>query len=296
MSRSLSDERPGAGRRVAACYAKIDDTMTRGPVNRAVGIAHETSVVRLFRLRDWPRLICDILLFRVMRFVHLPREGSARTVEMRDGTVLTYRLNRGDIQALREIWLDQVYMPWPEASTLRQVVDLGANIGFTSIYLYRRLTVEYLIAVEPDPDNVRVLRQNLRQNSIPSAIITAAVGPIDGHASFRRDRASNLGFVDPAGELDIRIVSMDSVIADLPSHTAETLLKVDIEGGEEELFAGDVPWLSRFDYLMAELHPSRANMTRIMNVFEAAGLHLRAGSNRGEPVSCWLRETHSQAA
>ena len=54
----------------------------------------------------------------------------------------------------------QVYMPWPEASTLRQVVDLGANIGFTSIYLYRRLTVEYLIAVEPDPDNVRVLRQN----------------------------------------------------------------------------------------------------------------------------------------
>lgn len=270
----------------------------RGPLNRLGGVVHELSVLTRFRLAYWPRLCADILLFRAMRFVRLPHQDETRTVRMRDGTLLTYRLNRGDIQAIREIWLDEVYMPSPEAAKLRQIVDLGANIGFTSVYLYRRLNAAHVVAVEPDPANVAILRRNLEQNGVRATVIDAAVGPFDGHASFRRDRASNLGRLDEGGDLTVRVVSMPSVIRYLPDARAGTLLKVDIEGGEEQLYTGDLSWLDRFDYLVGELHPERADLERITGLIAMSGLRFRPGRGSGEPVACWVRpgsESHVAA-
>jgi FkbM family methyltransferase len=261
----------------------------RGPLAHVRGIAHELSVLRLFGLADWARLFGDILLFRVMRFARLPREDAPRTVNMRDGTVLTYRLNRGDIQVLREIWLDEVYMPPPEAAGLQTVVDLGANIGFTSVYLFRRLNARHVTAVEPDPANVRILERNLRQNDVCATVISAAVGPVDGLATFRRDRASNRGRLETDGDLNVSVISMNQLLNHVPQPDSRVFLKVDIEGGEEQLFTGDLSWLGRFDCLMAELHPEVADMRRITTLIEQAGLSFRLGGGRGQPPSCWVR-------
>jgi FkbM family methyltransferase len=274
--------------------AKIFLMMRRGPLNRVTGVAHELSVLRQFRLAYWPRLLADILLFRAMHFVRLPREDTARTVQMRDGTWLTYRLNRGDIQAIREVWLDEVYLPPPEATGLHQVVDLGANIGFTSLYLSRQLNAPHLIAVEPDPANVSILRRNLEQNDMRAIVIDAAAGDFDGWASVRRERASNLGQLDAGGDVSVRVVSMASVNDRLPDQAGRTLLKIDIEGGEEQLFTGDLSWLQRFDCLLAELHPGRANLDRITGVIEASGLRFRP-AGRGGTTSCWVRAGASGA-
>lgn len=271
----------------------MPDVGNRGPADRARGIARELSVVKQFAVRHRPRLACDILLYRVMRLTRVPREGAPRTVQMQDGTKLTYRLNRGDIQAIREIWLDEVYKPWPDRTGRYQLVDLGANIGFTSVYLARRLTLEYVVAVEPDPANARILRRNLDQNRVPAQVLEAAVGPTDGRASFRRDRDSNVGRLDAAGEIGVQVMSMPSVIEHLPNGARPTLIKVDIEGGEEELFSGDVSWLAHFDCLMAEFHPTLANTDRIIELIEASGLQFRAGGVRGEPTTCWIRARQS---
>lgn len=253
----------------------------------------ELLVVQQFAVRHWPRVAADVLLYRLMVVTRVPREGACRTVQMRDGTMLTYRLNRGDIQAIREIWRDEVYKPGAEMTALTQLVDLGANIGFTSLYLARRLNLEYVIAVEPDPTNARILRRNLEQNEVPGHVVEAAVGPTDGRAAFRRDRDSRVGRLDAVGDIGVRVLSMRSVIENLPEEVRPTMLKIDIEGGEEELFSGDVSWLGHFDCLMAELHPGLADMDRITGLIEAAGLRFRAGGPRGEPTGRWLRRNGS---
>jgi FkbM family methyltransferase len=260
----------------------------RGPLRRVAGIAHELSVLGRFRLAYWPRLSADIVLFRFMHFARVPREDVARTVQMRDGTYLTYRLNRGDIQAIREIWLDEVYLPPPGANALCQVVDLGANIGFTSVYLARRLNAAQVVAVEPDPANVVILRRNLEQNGVHAIVVDAAVSHFDGHASFRSERASNLGQLDAEGDLKVRVVSMGTINDHLPAGAGPALLKVDIEGGEEQLFTGDLAWLRRFDCVLAELHPGRADLTRIASLIEEAGLRF-CPAGRGGTTSCWVR-------
>jgi FkbM family methyltransferase len=244
-------------------------------------------------MRSWPRLVADILAFRLLRLVTLPRADSTRTVAMLDGALLTYRLNRGDIQAIREIWLDEVYMPPHEAYSMRTVIDLGANIGFTSVYLARRLRPSRLVAVEPDPDNVAILRRNLAQNGIEAVVIEAAIGPADGSARFRRNTSSNLGSLAADGDLTVAVVSVPTVLERLGPSPQRTLLKLDIEGGEEQLFGADVGWLDRVGCLLAELHPTVVDTERILALLERSGLAFRLGGGPGRPPACWVRASDS---
>ena len=82
---------------------------------------------------------------------------------------------------------------------------------------------------------------------------------------------------------------MPTVVSRLTDPNCETLLKMDIEGGEQQLFQGDLSWLGRFAWLFAELHPARADIERIATLIEAEGLHFRPGAGRGGPTACWTR-------
>jgi FkbM family methyltransferase len=65
------------------------------------------------------------------------------------------------------------------------MIDAGANIGFSSVYLACRWGATRIVAVEPDPENAELLRRNLAQNGVEAEVIEAAVGAEDGEASFR---------------------------------------------------------------------------------------------------------------
>jgi FkbM family methyltransferase len=65
------------------------------------------------------------------------------------------------------------------------VVDVGANIGYNTIYFSRRVgPAGKVIAVEPAADNVRVLGENLARNAIQNVVVHAVAG---GRARGRRD-------------------------------------------------------------------------------------------------------------
>lgn len=69
------------------------------------------------------RLALDIVLYRVLRVIRLPNENRPRTIRLRSGERLTYRLNRGDIQSIREVFFGEVYR-LPFSLQPRVVVDL----------------------------------------------------------------------------------------------------------------------------------------------------------------------------
>jgi FkbM family methyltransferase len=50
------------------------------------------------------------------------------------------------------VWFDEVYrLPFDEPSGT--LLDLGANIGLTSVWLAKKYQIERVIAVEPDRTN-----------------------------------------------------------------------------------------------------------------------------------------------
>src|SRR4051794_22115217 len=105
------------------------------------------------------RFASDVFLSRLIGRVPLPNSNRDRAIRVRGGIELHYRLNRGDLQSIREVWIDEVYR-LPFDVTPEVLVDLGANIGLTSLWLARRYGCRTVIAVEPSPDNARLARLN----------------------------------------------------------------------------------------------------------------------------------------
>jgi FkbM family methyltransferase len=215
------------------------------------------------------QLALDFALYRVLRV--LPRLGNGapeRTVRFRNGIVITYRLNRGDIQGIREIFLDQAYR-LPFDCNPSCVVDLGANIGLTSVWLAKTYGATRIVAVEPDPSNAKLVRQNLRANGIDATVIEAAIGSSDGTAFFSNNRESNIGKVASSGN-PVTMISMSTLLAQLGEGQMIDVLKLDIEGGEQELLSGNLDWLKRVSAIIAEFHPEVIDYPGCIRAIEGA--------------------------
>ncbi|MCW3000030.1 MAG: FkbM family methyltransferase [Solirubrobacterales bacterium] len=68
----------------------------------------------------------------------------------------------------------------------RVVLDVGGNIGTSSIYAVRRYGAKGAIAFEPAPANLRLLRLNLLENDVADAVnvIAAALSDVDGEVTL----------------------------------------------------------------------------------------------------------------
>lgn len=229
------------------------------------------------------RLALDVVLYRLLLLVKLPGAGRERTVFLKPGVTLTYRLNRGDILAVREVWMDEVY-ELPFQVQTECLVDLGANIGLASLWLTRRYGFSRIVAVEPLQSNVRLLQVNLAQNGIVAEIIQAAVARSDGTARFEASVDSNAGRLGDAGEV-VETVSMESVLERLPRACDVDLLKIDIEGAEAELLEDSPRWLPRVRSILVEIHQDLVDAASVVAAVKKSGmLHVNSGiQGSGEP-------------
>lgn len=208
---------------------------------------------------------------------HLPVEWRRQLqMGLRIGTLdVSCRLNAGDIQSVREVLIDEVYR-LPFDMQPRAIVDLGANIGLTSLYYEAKYPGVSIVAVEADPQNAALARRNLALLS--AQVVEAAIAAHPGKISFKSSASSNLGHIDTTGDLDVVAVTMDEVL-DLLSGGRADLVKIDIEGGEEGLFSANCSWLDRVDAIIIEMHPPTVDVERIIRTVESAGLeYVPAGS------------------
>lgn len=227
------------------------------------------------------RYATDLFILRLAPSNHM------RQIRLSGGTLLFYRVNRGDMQSIREVFLDKAYrLPFPSQSEV--LVDLGANIGTAAVWLAKQYGYSKVIAVEPSPKNAQLALTNMRNNGINAELIEAAVGPEDGTAFFADAEASNLGHISDKGR-PVRMVSMDSILGHLPQETMVDV-KMDIEGGEEALLRGDLTWLSRVRSVVAEFHPDIIDYPGAIRVLQDAGFsYIAAGSAHENSMDAFIK-------
>jgi FkbM family methyltransferase len=237
---------------------------------------------------SFARYTADVLLYRALRLGSLGATNRLRRIAFQDGSRITYRLNRGDVQSIREIYLDEVYrLPFQLRPDV--VIDLGAHIGLTSVFLAKRYGSPSIIAVEPDPSNAQLARANVASNNVRAEVIEAAVGPKDGAVRFQVSRDSNRGHIGARG-LEVPMVSMDSLLEMTPDGRAD-LVKMDIEGGEEDLLSGDIAWLSRVRSMIIEFHPGLIDYGRLVGVLQDSGFrYVPAGSAWRGSMDAFIRD------
>jgi FkbM family methyltransferase len=218
------------------------------------------------------RYAMDVILYRALFFVTIPTMNRERTIRVRSGLTITYRLNRGDILTVKEVIVNQCYR-LPFAISPRVLVDLGANIGLTSLWYSRRYDPDMIIAVEPSPLNIPLLRKNLEANGVRVKVIEGAIGPVDGSAQFRLNRDHNMGSIGESGETTVAMLSMHTLIDAALSGETVDVVKMDIEGGEQQLLSCNREWLRQVRSLIVEFHPTLVDYPALLSILEGEGFH-----------------------
>lgn len=135
------------------------------------------------------------------------------------------------------------------------IVDCGANIGASVLWLSARYPEAHIVAIEPAPDNFELLQKNCR--GVDADLIQAGIGKEDGVAWLSDPRGGGMGYrtTDENTGVQIPLVSLKTVMDRMPASTyAPFLLKVDIEGGEKALFGSDTELLNQFPVIIMEPH------------------------------------------
>jgi FkbM family methyltransferase len=159
------------------------------------------------------------------------------------------RSHTTDISVLKEQLVSDGYRAIVRyASEPRTIVDLGANTGLVARWLAHRYPGARVICVEPEPNNLELLRRN----ADGAEIVEACIGARERQVALATTTGSWGFSMTDEDDGETPVITMDRLIAE---HGLDRIdvLKCDIEGAEAELFE-DAPWMSRVGMAVVECH------------------------------------------
>lgn len=146
-----------------------------------------------------------------------------------------------------------------ETSEPKVIVDVGANIGAVTLLYARKYPTAKIYAIEPEAGNFEMLKMNVgvRAGIVP---IRQAIWSRHMTREIQNRRTGAWGYtladlpadVQGMGQT-VECVTMDEFMTQQGIGRID-ILKMDIEGGEKEIFEHPEGWLDRVDMLAVELH------------------------------------------
>jgi FkbM family methyltransferase len=169
------------------------------------------------------------------------------------------RLRTTDVHLCSEILLDGLY-EWELPETPKVIVDVGANIGLSTIFYANRFPSARIIAIEPHPFNYEMLKKNTALYPNVTTMRAALwkenrelniFDPGGGNTTFRT--GDNRGVSGAEGAGSVAGITLDKLMADYELPRVD-FMKIDVEGAEKEIFAHADPWIDRVGLFAIELH------------------------------------------
>lgn len=235
------------------------------PRDRTTDVRWLPNYIKTYGVVEGPRL-----LWRIARLDHADKSEPASVIVPQLGEIWLRGATR-DHAIFQQIWIKREYdlavsaphhfsllMDRYRASLARGklpiILDAGAHVGMSVLWWRRLFPKARIVAVEPSSANVAVLRRNLARLENVLVLHAALAG-----------KPGSLRIVDPAvGGSAVR-VSADGAGEWIPALTVAQILeqvetdeillaKIDIEGGEADLFTDNLAWLDHTHALAVETH------------------------------------------
>ncbi|GAA4779305.1 hypothetical protein GCM10023219_28960 [Stakelama sediminis] len=166
------------------------------------------------------------------------------------------------------------------------IIDCGANIGLSAYYFSREFPESRIVAVEPEVNNFTMIKKNC--DGLGNIDFkNAAIGSVDGFATIDDSGSKNNAFRTSrtdSGKGAIPILSIDTILSE-NTDLVPFIVKIDIEGFEDDLFSRNTGWVAKVPLLIAETHdwmlPGQANSR---NFLRAISNEDRDFVHRGENI------------
>jgi FkbM family methyltransferase len=178
------------------------------------------------------------------------------------------------------------------------VVDAGANIGASALYLTQLDPRIHVCAIEPEPGNFSVLKKN--STDLPITAIEAALASESGKLWLTDPGIGEWGFRvgKRAGALEVTAVTVADILNKFDAPRYRPLIcKIDIEGGESDLFRTNDTWIDQFPLIIIELHdwliPGTCNSKTFLSAISKRHFDL---TYRGENMFCFNNDLLSNYA
>lgn len=174
-----------------------------------------------------------------------------------------------DIAVVRQIFVDEDYAVGSSghAAALRSyydsiiasgrkplIIDCGGNTGLATKYFAETYPGSTIVCVEPEEHNMEMARINNPGSDI--RFLLAGIGNSDARADIVDPGEGNWAYRTETSENGrTQIVSVNSILGDEQlGDCTPFIIKVDIEGFEQNLFEKNTEWLDAFPLLIIELH------------------------------------------
>jgi len=139
------------------------------------------------------------------------------------------------------------------------VADVGAFIGLYTLAIAQRVGANgRVVAFEPNPESHALLRSHVELNTLTDRVELhqLAVGAEEGVVALTVNRGSMAAITQrtDSSTVSVRCVRLDDVWGDRPLD----VLKIDVEGYEEQVLRGATRLLSRQErprVIFIEVHP-----------------------------------------
>ena len=146
-------------------------------------------------------------------------------------------------------------------------IDLGANIGYTTLSMLKHIDSGYVYAIEPDPRNFTLLERNILKNKFGDKceLASAAVSDVNGEMDFWLSDSSNVSSVHKTKNSSEKIkVNSYTLGKFLEDRRFPNFIKMDVEGHEVQILNGALKYFNENEgdiRILMEVHPTFYNET-----------------------------------
>jgi len=144
-------------------------------------------------------------------------------------------------------------------------VDLGSNIGYTTLYMLENCGDDgFVYAIEPDPRNLKLLKENIEENGYENhETVHCAISDNNGEIDFWEASKPNLSSVTKNKYSTNKIsVPCYTLTSFLEGRRYPNFIKMDVEGHEVKIFESGLDYFSKnegYTSMLVEVHPALYN-------------------------------------
>jgi FkbM family methyltransferase len=218
--------------------------------------------LNLKRLSANPYKKINLNWFKIKYYKHLPA-GKMKS-HLLFGKTLYFTDSIQLVNGLKEIFIEEMYRQELKANPY--IIDCGANIGLSIIYMKQQYPYAEIVAFEPDETNFQLLSKNVDSFGYGDVNLCKEAIWIDNTTlrfSSQGTMTSKIEMGAGAGTIEVKAIRLRDLL-----NREVDFLKIDIEGAEYKVLCDIADKLFLVKNMFLEYHGTFAQNKELTAVFK----------------------------